>query len=101
VHEAAIQLEAVLREIHPSRPGVLSVLEAGDLLVITETFERPFARTQVEELAQLEHHDDDTWTLHVRSPEGEWEVFFDIAEHQPFDVILSELRDDSSGYFWG
>ncbi|HUX03988.1 MAG TPA: DUF3024 domain-containing protein [Acidimicrobiales bacterium] len=49
----------------------------------------------------LEHHDDDTWTLHVRSPEGEWEVFFDVAEHRPFDVILSELRDDPSGYFWG
>ena len=100
MHEAA-QLEALLGEVRPTRGGVLAVLGGGDRLIIIETFARPFAVTQVEELAMLEHHDDDTWTLHVRSPEGEWEVFFDVAEHQPFDVILSELHDDPSGYFWG
>jgi len=101
VHEAASQLEALLDEVTVSRSGVLAVVERADRLIITETFARPFSTTQVEELAMLEHHDDETWTLHVRSPEGEWEVFFDVAEHQPFDVILHELRDDPSGFFWG
>ena len=101
MHEAARQLEALLGEVQPTRPGVLEVLEGDGCLIITETFARPFTTTHVEELAMLLHHDDDTWTLHVRSPDGEWEPFLDVAEHQPLDVILSELRDDPSGYFWG
>ena len=100
MHEVA-RLEALLGGVRPTRGGVLAVLGENDRLIITETFARPFTVTQVEEIALLEHHGDDTWTLHVHSPEGEWEVFFDVAEHQPFDVILSELHDDPSGYFWG
>ncbi len=101
MHEAVAQLEALLGEVRPTRAGVLAVLEGDGQLIITETFARPFATTHVEELAMLEHHDDDTWTMHVRSPEGVWERFFDVAEHQSLDVILGELRDDPSGYFWG
>ncbi len=49
----------------------------------------------------LVRHDDDTWTLHVRAPDGEWEIFLDVAEYQSLEVILNELREDPSGYFWG
>lgn len=101
MHEAAHQLEALLGEVRPTRAGILTVLQGDRQLIITETFARPFATTHVEDLAMLEHHDDDTWTLHVRSPDGARETFLDVAEHQPLDVILSELRDDPSGYFWG
>ena len=101
MHEAARQLEALLGEVQPTRPGVLEVHEGDCQLIITETFARPLTTTHVEELAMLLHHDDDTWTLHVRSPNGEWEPFLDVAERQPLDVILSKLRDDPSGYFWG
>ena len=101
MHEAARQLEALLGEVRPTRPGVLAVLEGDGQLIITETFTRPFATSHVEELAMLVRHDDDTWTLQVRSPDGAWETFFDVAEHQPLGFILSELRDDPSGFFWG
>ena len=99
--EAARQLRALLAEVRPTRPGVLEVTESNNQLIITETFARPFATTQIEELAMLERHDDGTWTLHARAPNGEWEMFLDVAEHQSLEVILTELRDDPSGYFWG
>ncbi len=101
MHEAARQLQALLGEVRPTRPGVLGVLEGDGCLIVTETFARPFATTHIEELAMLVRHDDDTWTLHVRAPDGEWEIFLDVAEYQSLEVILNELREDPSGYFWG
>lgn len=101
MREAADQLRDLLERVIVTRPGVLAVVELEDRLIITERFERPFATTTVNELAMLERHEDDTWTLHVRSPDDEWENFFDVAPRQPLDVILAELRDDPSGYFWG
>jgi hypothetical protein len=77
------------------------VVERDDQLIITETFTRLFATTQVEELAMLEHHADETWALHVRASDGEWEMYFDAPGHQPLGAILAELRHDPSGYFWG
>jgi hypothetical protein len=100
VNGAVRQLREVLDEVVATRPGVLNIVEFGDHLIITETFERTFSPAQVEELALLQHHDDDTWTLHVLTHD-EWEEFLDLPDHQPFDVILAELRDDASSYFWG
>ncbi|MHB1089442.1 MAG: DUF3024 domain-containing protein [Acidimicrobiales bacterium] len=100
MNEAVHKLREVLDQVVATRPGVLDIVEFGDDLIITETFEPTFSSAQVEELALLQHHDDDTWTLHVLTHD-EWEVSLDLPSHQPFDVILAELRDDPSNYFWG
>ena len=52
-------------------------------------------------LAQLRLEEDDTWTLYVTDDDQGWELFFDVADHQPLEVLLEELTNDPSSYFWG
>ena len=52
-------------------------------------------------LAQLRLEDDGTWTLYVTDDDEGWELFFDVADHQPLEVLLEELTNDPSSYFWG
>ena len=52
-------------------------------------------------LAQLRLEDDGTWTLYVTDDDEGWELFFDVADHQPLEVLLEELANDPSSYFWG
>ena len=52
-------------------------------------------------LAQLRLEDDDTWTMYTTDDDDEWELFFDVADHQPLAVLLEELTEDPSSYFWG
>lgn len=52
-------------------------------------------------LAQLRLEDDGTWTLYVTDDDEGWELFFDVADRQPLEVLLEELANDPSSYFWG
>jgi hypothetical protein len=52
-------------------------------------------------LAQLRLEDDSTWTMYATDDDDQWELFFDVADHQPFEVLLKELTEDPSSYFWG
>ena len=52
-------------------------------------------------LAQLRLEDDGSWTMYATDDDDQWEPFFDVADHQPLDVLLEELTDDPSSYFWG
>lgn len=52
-------------------------------------------------VAQLRLEDDDTWTLYVSDDDEGWELFFDVADHQPLEALLEELTEDPSSYFWG
>ena len=52
-------------------------------------------------LAQLRLEDDGTWTMYTTDDDDEWELFFDLADHQPLEVLLEELTEDPSSYFWG
>jgi hypothetical protein len=52
-------------------------------------------------LAQLRLEEDGTWTLYATDDDDQWELFFDVADHQPLQVLLEELTEDQSSYFWG
>ena len=95
--DAARQVRELIDRVGPHHYDVIPV---GDDLVIVE-FATVLGMPSDVELAKLENHGDGTWTLHVRSPDDEWEIFFDVPARQPIEVILAELRDDPSGYFWG
>jgi hypothetical protein len=81
-------------------PHYYDVIPVGDDLVIIE-FTTVLGLPSDGELAKLENHGDGSWTLHVRSSDDEREAFFVVPARQPLEVILPELRDDPSGYFWG
>lgn len=52
-------------------------------------------------LAQLRMEDDGTWSLYITDDNEGWELFFDVADHQPLEELLRELAEDPSSYFWG
>jgi hypothetical protein len=52
-------------------------------------------------LAQLRLEDDGSWTMYTTDDDDQWELFFDLADHQPLEVLLEELTEDPSSYFWG
>jgi len=52
-------------------------------------------------LAQLRLEDDGSWTMYATDDDDQWEPFFDVADHQPLEVLLTELTEDPSSYFWG
>ncbi len=97
MNEAAQKIRELITQVGPHHYDVIPVDE--DIVIIE--FVDVLGLPNGIELAKLERHDDDTWTLHVQSPDEEWEVFLDVPARQPLEVILAELRDDPSGYFWG
>lgn len=52
-------------------------------------------------LAQLRLEDDGSWTMYATDDDDQWELFIDVADHQPLEVLLEELTEDPSSYFWG
>ena len=65
----------------------------------------PFESTSVEwtkaPIAQLRYDGEGLWTLYVADRNDKWSIYFHLDPKQPIDVIINELDEDPSCFFWG
>ena len=52
-------------------------------------------------LARLRLEQDASWTLLTTDDEGRWEDCLWLDGHQLLEVLLEELDEDPTGFFWG